>query len=46
MIKKLGFVGIMREPRFEGESAAAGGNAGRLKKGASRGEKVNFLLQF
>lgn len=42
-INKLGFVGIMRESRFEGEGAAAGG--GSLKKGASRGEKVNLLLQ-
>lgn len=44
-IKKLGFVGIMGESRFEGEGTAAGGDTGRLKKGASRGEKVNFLLQ-
>ena len=45
MINKLGIVGIVRESRFEGEGTAAGRDTGRLKKGASRGEKVNFLVQ-
>jgi hypothetical protein len=42
-INKLGIVGIVRESMFEGEGTAAGGDTGRLKEGASRGEEVNLL---